>query len=437
MTTIGTMPMNETSILTESAGKRIEDPLPDHRRNCHSPLEQSPLLSPNLGLSAIAGASPLNLSLMTASILHRAIKPLARRSSSPTQTRSDTDITAPSIYPDNSVATSSLLSAIPKDVLSSHILGFLTDKAVKTFLDSLGEERLKSPSYSDLRNQFCPLHGSRLEDPDAFVVNGVNNNDSSNSPFPKITKTKVSKKRCCPECYATQQNTKRCNGCQVFYPRYRDPSNNQAFPGLWCQECDKMAFCNSCLTNEDDGCGSKVKEKSFNIGPFFGRKRLQGGCGRGYCSSGRISCINYCCPNVFTNTMCGEFVCYDCADERQRILRTQTTAADSDEMAVQTCDECGKATCLDPNCLVCNDFRMIHLSCKFCPEDAYKVDLGGILFGSKSNGSNTNLANKLRRNFSDGMVWIFVFFALYKMWWYQKQHQEEHVLQYPQNYYEL
>jgi hypothetical protein len=334
--------------------------------------------------------------------------------------------------------TSSLLGSIPKDVLARDILGFLTDKAVKIFLDSLGEERLNSSSCSELRRQFCSQHGSMLEDPETFYTS-TNDEDNDKNKNNTNTITKPCQKRSCPECHAQEENTKRCNGCKVFYRRFRD-LNSKAFPSLWCQNCDQMAFCNNCLTNEEDGCGSEVVASGALLGGAFGRKPLQGSSTRQkYCQGGRISCYNYCCPNVFTNTMCGEFVCDDCADERLRLLKdNNSSGCDGDEqqqqqhdpvtIGVETCEECGKSTCLDPNCLVCADFRLKHFSCGFSAEDAYKFDPWGILLGSKTNGSNStsDLSTKLRQNLSDGVVWILVLLALQKMWWFQHQHQQQH-----------
>jgi hypothetical protein len=309
--------------------------------------------------------------------------------------------------------------------LARDILGFLTDKAVKVFLDSLGKENLNSRACSELRRQFCTRHGSRLEDPTTFHISPVDNDDGDEVVGERC-KTISSRKRSCPECYAEQQNTKRCNGCKVFYPRFRDPNKDgKDFPGLWCQRCDRMAYCNSCLSNEQDGCGSEIDNVFTSFGAF-GRKLPTR---RRYCG-GRVSCHNYCCPNVFTNTMCGEFVCDDCGDERQRLIKNGEDQDDPlhDPVAnsIETCDECGKATCLDPNCLVCADFKLIHMSCRFSPEEAYRVDIRGILWGSKTNGSNSNseLSTKLRRNLSDGVVWILFLMALSKMWWFQKQQQQ-------------
>eukprot|EP00531_Pseudo-nitzschia_arenysensis_P012500 CAMPEP_0116138714 /NCGR_PEP_ID=MMETSP0329-20121206/12924_1 /TAXON_ID=697910 /ORGANISM="Pseudo-nitzschia arenysensis, Strain B593" /LENGTH=389 /DNA_ID=CAMNT_0003633705 /DNA_START=65 /DNA_END=1234 /DNA_ORIENTATION=- len=296
---------------------------------------------------------------------------------------------------------SNLLELIPKEVLAKDILGFLTDKGVKVFFDSLGKERIKSPSFSLLRNQFCLKHGSRLEDQASFQMG--------------ILSKPGSRKRCCPECHSEQQNVKRCHGCKVFYPASRDPndnmSTNKSFPGLWCQSCDHMAFCKTCLSNENNGCGSAILASVLQQSPAaFGRKhRLGGNNNQNQFFNGRASCHNYCCSNIFTNTMCGEFVCLDCGDENQKLLRDNQ---EQEHLAVETCEKCGKSTCLDPNCLVCADFKLIHMSCKFSAEDAYSVDI-------------TNISPNVRRKISDCLVWMLVFMALSKMWWFQQQQQME------------
>jgi len=355
--------------------------------------------------------------------------------------------------------------------LVNDVLGFLTDKAVKTFLEGLGPKHLEE-NFSELRTRFCAKHGSLLEDPRTFQGakhasanyndndNDNNDNDNAKNPAP-----------CCPECYAEDQGTKRCHGCLVFHPRYTptvaannnsnsnnddddDPTNPaESGPGLWCQSCDRLAFCNSCLSNDTDGCGSVPTPSSTgSLSAFgaYGRKRLLRSEHQNdhnqmhYCTKARITCHNYCCPNVFTNTMCGEFVCDDCGDDHQRRLRRNVPALavgadhnnnnnnnndtknDSDEdhqhvaMSIHTCDECGKATCLDPNCLVCADFRLIHMSCSFVPEDAYHY-----LFWGKGKETETTCraesSTKLRRIVSDLVIWTAVVAALLEMWWFGKQ----------------
>lgn len=362
------------------------------------------------------GASQLSLSLVAASVLHR-VKMTPRRPRSPIL-KATTNAT-------RVVPSLSLLESIPKDVLARDILGFLTDKAVKVFLDSLGEKRLQSSSCSELRRQFCRLHGSRLEDPETFRGNGDQPLDSCNT-----TATKRPMQLCCPECYAHEKRLKRCNGCRVFYPTVRTPDHDdKSFPALWCQKCDRMAFCNACLSNNVDGCGSEIAPsplvRSTDVAfGAFGRKFPR----QRYCNSNRVTCHNYCCSNVFTNTMCGEFICDDCGDERQRLLASGSQAEhDRSATRIDICRECGKATCLDPNCLVCADFRLIHMSCEFVPEDAYNVGIGEILFGSKTNGSNStsDLSTKLRKTFLDGAVFMFIVVHLWKMWWIKEQQLEQ------------
>jgi len=410
------------AVIAESGGvaqrpvDNTEEPSNDHRRNCISP----PPLSGRIELmGASMGASQLSLSLVAASLLHR-VKMNPRRPRSPT---SEATRKTPFVVP-----PPSLLGSIPKDVLARDILAFLTDKAVKVFLDSIGEQRLQLASCSELRRQFCTLHGSRLEDPETFQGRGDKHLDSCNT----TTATKRPLQLCCPECYANENKLKRCNGCRVFYPTVRNPDHNdndKSFPALWCQKCDRMAFCNACLSNDEDGCGSEIvpsplvrcADVAFGA---FGRKIPR----RRYCNSNRVTCHNYCCPNVFTNTMCGEFICDDCGDERQR-LSASGSQTQHDHLAtrIDICRDCGKATCLDPNCLVCADFRLIHMSCEFVPEDAYNVGLGDILFGSKTNGSNStsDLSTKLRKTFLDGAVFLFIVVHLWKMWWLEEEQQQQ------------
>ena len=148
--------------------------------------------------------------------------------------------------------------------------------------------------------------------------------------------------------------------------------------------------------------------------------------------------------------MCGELVCDDCGEDHLRRLqnmKSQTKqaapAADSkptsrndsgdhredthlqiSSMGIQTCDECGKATCLDPNCMVCSDFRLVHtiVTSNGSWDDAYRLpDLGDLFFGHSGGNRNTCRADshtKLRRNISDVVVWAVVGWSLCKMWWH-------------------
>ena len=377
----------------------------------HSELRRSTMPLHNDDISSRSGQ--VSLSLVAASLLHRTIaKPTKRLVSPPTKVLPTPTTKQPAPQP----TSFSLLESIPKEVLARDILGFLTDKGVKTFFDTLGERRMQSQAFSEFRNQFCTRHGSKLEDPETFVNDdtGDEANEKDRCQQMQILRKPRSRKRSCPECHAEEKQSKRCHGCKVFFPNHRDRR-----PGLSCQKCDHLAFCSVCLSNEKARCNSAVL--ATTLSSSFGRKHRL--CNH----NGRSSCLNYCCPNVFTNTMCGEFVCLDCSDENEKHLRKPSDSKPNhqqqenqqqkyrfDGSAIETCEECGKSTCLDPHCLVCADFKLIHMSCKFSPDDAYKVDIGGILFGSKNNGSNLNLSTTLRRNLSDCVVWIFVFMALSK-----------------------
>jgi len=401
--------------------------------------------------TAMMDAGPVSLSLVAAStILHRS-KIIPRRPRSPSAFTKkaaaalisesppleSTTVTPPVIL--------TLLGSIPKDVLAKDILGFLTDRAVKVFLDSLGDRRRRT-SCADLFRQFCPTHGSRLEDPSAFCIeprpdDGENRDDATT--------------KCCPECYAETRNLKRCNGCKVFCLKYNRPPRGEGddntvhgFPGLRCQQCDRMAFCNVCLSNDSDGCGSTAapslasRQVATSLGGRATMRKLGSSYEHNICRTGRITCHNYCCPNVFTNTMCGEFICDDCGDENQQRLTASQNNNNNSPDSIETCEECGKATCLDPNCLVCADFRLIHMSCKFVPDNAYKIGLGGILsWGGRSSKTESitsgsvdgihddddvamNLTTKVRGKLPDGVVWVFFLMALSKMWLFKKEHDE-------------
>ncbi len=308
----------------------------------------------------------------------------------------------------NSNTSCPLLDTLPNEVLSRDILGFLTDKGTKNFFQALGKTRLQSHSFSEIRNQFCVKHGSKFEMTESFVTSHKNNNETQQQQQQQQQNSIVHKrKRSCPECFAEQHETKRCHGCKIFYPNSHNSENNEAFPGLKCQKCDYMAFCRACLSNEQPRtCGQSTRH--HHLSSSFGRKHSGSDPNRK-----TSSCHNYCCSSFFTNTMCGEYVCSDCCDDHQKALR-HSFDDHSGSSSMEICNDCGKSTCLDPHCLVCADFKLIHLVCEFSPEDAYRVDLGGLLFGSKRNGSNLN--NKLRRTISDCMVWIVVGLMLSKMW---------------------
>jgi len=392
--------------------------------------------------------------------------------------------------PSNTPPAPSPLGSVPGDVLAEDILGFLTDKAVGVFLESaLGEKCPAPPSRSELKRRFCARHGSRLEDPASFEIGdttttttrGSSNDDDDDSN--NNSNNSNSNTRSCPECYAEQQNLKRCNGCKVFYPRVRDGNGNDdgRCAGLSCQVCHRLAFCGACLS-KGDGEGATGHPGTTATGSLrrpenrpsaspplsnhtgrpafgaFGRKRPR----RYYDTNntnkhGRvgITCQNYCCPSAFTNTMCGEFVCDDCGDEHQRRQRLSRVPRCSDSKEQheherpprsidEACGECGKTTCFDPHCLVCADFRLIHISCGFDPEEAYRINIdllgGRVLFGSRANKRNRGASKHggdetdddtdddtgfsaskiLRNNLSDAVVWTAFFVCLSKMWWFSK-----------------
>mmetsp|Transcript_47627 Transcript_47627/g.53904 ORF Transcript_47627/g.53904 Transcript_47627/m.53904 type:complete len:281 (-) Transcript_47627:243-1085(-) len=228
-----------------------------------------------------------------------------------------------------------------------------------------------------------------------------------------VPKKKMKQFLCCPECYAEEQHLKRCNGCKKFHSQFFfgtktntsttstiiDSNTNTDGPGLWCQQCDKMAFCNACLSNDIDGCGANSDDDdddtntTTTITNYCKRRNTFG--------PGRMTCHNCCCPNVFTSTMCGEFVCNDCGEQH---MKTSENGGDSN--TVEVCDECGKATCLDPNCYVCANFKSINISCGFLAEDSYKfIGIG-----------NADSITKLRRAVTDLCIYSGFLFILYKIW---------------------
>ena len=417
---------------------------------------------------------------------------------------------------------------VPKDVVvAEEILGrgYVSDTTIRNFLLALGEQRVQSARYGQLDQRFCVQHGAKLEDPTTFQVN-TNTTITSNTAataIPPVTGTthgRVEKTKeqgpqpsqpssslpvavalRCPECYAAEQQAKRCHSCKIFYPQYTaslggGPGGGTEGPGLWCQSCDRMAFCNACLSNNVDGCGSSTSTPAtstsitatsstttimssatsnnnrdddtihdasnsshrrgtslaFGVPQAFIRRRQQGleqrdtlksssSSGKlNYCSSkpGRITCHNCCCPNVFTNTMCGEFVCDDCGEQHlrkqqksQRVAAGTTigdnSRATNSGIVHEVCEECGKATCLDPNCLVCANFRLIHLSCgdgagDYNPWSSFSMSM---FVGSDVDGDGDNIqyyfgtrefVAKLRRTMTDGCVYMGMFFLLYKIW---------------------
>jgi len=168
------------------------------------------------------------------------------------------------------------------DIVANEILGrgYISDKTIKRFLQALGEQRVTKLYKFD--QQFCRKHGSKLKDSNTFQNHKSNTSSSSTI---KTNKTHLLR---CPECYAEEQHLKRCNGCKKFHSQFffgtktnnhtptttnttiviaegnnngsSNTNTNTDGPGLWCQHCDKMAFCNACLSNDVDGCGANCND---------------------------------------------------------------------------------------------------------------------------------------------------------------------------------
>jgi hypothetical protein len=195
-----------------------------------------------------------------------------------------------------------LLHSIPQDIWCNGILNNLDKKSIRTFLRGIGRNHVKSLK---LNQMFCAQHGTKLED-------SLHTNQKQFS---------------CPDCYMDVNDLTRCRNCLVFYPLYSIASSIQQ-RHVWCQKCESMAFCNACLSHEVSCSSSSTKTITKHC---------------------QISKCNHCCPNVLTNTMCGEFVCTDCSNSlSHRSIESHD------------CDVCGKATCLDPHCLVCSHARLLY-----------------------------------------------------------------------------
>lgn len=202
-------------------------------------------------------------------------------------------INVTSCSPASTTGSRSLLSMTPRDVLVKEVLEYLKEGSVKSFLDCCNAEML-----SQLDPYYCRIHGTKLE---ANIRYYHHRQDSF----------QIYSKRTCPQCFANFHKLKRCENCRKLYP-----VGSHKSLGLWCQKCDRMAFCNECLASPEPCTHTKLAK-----------------------------CVQ-CCSNVFTNTICGEFLCEDCGNADQ----------------LQECGVCGKATCLDSNCLVCADFRLLNES---------------------------------------------------------------------------
>ena len=228
-----------------------------------------------------------------------------------------------------------LHTKIPHDVLVNEVLRKkLRDEDVKSFMEGLGNDRIRLLRLDD---HYCTVHGCELEDGIASPLS--NSQLSATQPQQK----KEIKKRNCPECFSEQYGMKRCGRCLQFHPRGSNGSGPPIPNGLWCQKCDKMAFCNTCLASPTPCAGS-----GSDAGiPGYSTKRR--------CKTSKCT---YCCPNVFTNTICGEYVCEDCATAAQ----TTDGSCSRARIATYDCTVCGKATCLDEHCLICAEYRLLDES---------------------------------------------------------------------------
>ena len=230
-----------------------------------------------------------------------------------------------------------LHTKIPQDVLVNEVLRKnLRDKDVKSFMASLGNDRIRLLRLDD---HYCTVHGCELED----GIASPSSIPPSSPAQPQQKKNMKKKKRKCPECYSEQYGMKRCGKCLQFHPRGSHSSSPPIPNGLWCQKCDKMAFCNTCLASPTS-CGGS--ESDAGIAGYSTKRRC------------KTSKCTYCCPNVFTNTICGEYVCEDCATAAQ----TTDGSCSRARIATYDCTVCGKATCLDEHCLICAEYRLLDES---------------------------------------------------------------------------
>ena len=246
------------------------------------------------------------------------------------------------------------IETTPTEILVDEILGFLNDGSRRNFLEAAySNHRLWH--NNNLETKFCRHHGSKLEDSallyQATTTNNNNNTKNSSSGHRKSEPTQemkalrqpdnneiqkgvsVTTEAACPTCYAKSNRLKRCGRCHHFYPIFSletDMPFHHNNNGLWCQKCERMAFCNSCLARPDDDNDTHA------------------------CGHSKGSECRSCCSNVFTNTICGDFVCDNCCGDGD--------GSGDGRRTVLECDICGKATCLDPHCLVCADFRLMNES---------------------------------------------------------------------------
>ena len=211
------------------------------------------------------------------------------------------------------------LESIPKDLWLNEIASYVDKSSIRNLIESLTcNHRLNSSLQLD--QEFCIHHGTKLEG--SLFVGGDSDHRKESIQRDNGEQPTKNTSRChCPDCFMDENEMARCHTCMKFYPNFSLERPNQ----VWCQRCENMAFCNTCLSHA--------------------KACLDGKC--------KVSKSCECCSNVFTNTICGEFLCQDCAS-------TKTESCFSyGRLAVYDCDVCGKATCLDDQCLVCNHVRMM------------------------------------------------------------------------------
>jgi len=240
----------------------------------------------------------------------------------------------------------------PKEILVEGILSFLDRDSILHFLECLGRKRVK---LMKLEKYHCINHGAKLELFDLSSRFSLNSMCStahrviSSNNLLGLNKNKTNQhqqhrqKKSCPDCIEEKYNLKLCGRCKKFHPKFTlSPSgcHNNNPNGIWCQKCEKMAFCNTCMIAQR--------------------------CSRKKCKTSK--CYT-CCTNVFTNTICGDFVCNDCAD--------------ISSITIEECNDCGKATCLDANCIICSDVRLMSL-CTDNPDDNIWYNCLVVFFGALS-----------------------------------------------------
>mmetsp|Transcript_22259 Transcript_22259/g.22599 ORF Transcript_22259/g.22599 Transcript_22259/m.22599 type:complete len:349 (+) Transcript_22259:33-1079(+) len=270
----------------------------------------------------------------------------------------------------SSSAMSSIMTILPTDVIAHDILGqgYVSDPTIQRFLLVLGERRVTE--LYKLDQQFCMKHGSKLEDRNTFQTtttttrndqtdddDNSSNNEGEDEQQQKEQQQQQQQQQtrsslCCPECYAEAQHSKRCNGCKKFQPEFLFGTNDNSIgPGLCCQQCHKIEFCHECLYINDTDTDTDTRQQQQQQ-----QRKQQYGSSRNQFGPGRVTCHNCCCPDRFTNTMCGEFVCLDCHEEHH------AKSNEKKNNVVEVCEECQKTTCLDPHCYVCADFKLSSLS---------------------------------------------------------------------------